>query len=285
MAKITLERGITVLGKVTDEAGKPIAGAVIRTKFLNDIREAKTDKVGTYQLAGCEPAMARIVVSAKGRATDMQEVRCAADMGPVNFAMKPGGKIRIRRAGRKRQAGRQRPHLLPTMRRRYAYLNSTTSTNTQTARGVAVERGPGGRISCGYLSAGDMQMPNQRLIARDKEYVFRTHPMLVISGSVIDSETKKPVKSFRVVPGIRGYRYPAIPMTGTQTHIDWVRGESYLAKDGHTAVQCDREELAHLVRIEADGYRVAVSRDVKSDKGKVQVDFALIKAKEIAATL
>jgi hypothetical protein len=30
-------------GRVTDDSGKPIVGALIRTKFINDIREARTD--------------------------------------------------------------------------------------------------------------------------------------------------------------------------------------------------------------------------------------------------
>ncbi len=94
-ARIVLERGLTVAGTVTDEAGKPIAGALVRTKFANDIREARTGSDGVYTLVGCEPRSARIVVSAKGKATDMQERNVAADMGPVDFRMKPGGTVRI----------------------------------------------------------------------------------------------------------------------------------------------------------------------------------------------
>ena len=48
-SKITLDRGLTVTGKVTDEAGKPIAGALVRTKFFNDLREATTGPDGVYR--------------------------------------------------------------------------------------------------------------------------------------------------------------------------------------------------------------------------------------------
>src|SRR5205823_2559787 len=96
VGKVVLNRGLTVIGKVTDEAGKPIAGALIRTKFLNDIREAKTGADGAYRLAGCEPRATKIVVSAQGRATDMKELNIASEMGPVDFQMKPGGTVRIR---------------------------------------------------------------------------------------------------------------------------------------------------------------------------------------------
>ena len=48
-----------------------------------------------------------------------------------------------------------------------------------------------------------MQLRMQPLIAREEEYVFRTPAALVVSGKVIDAVTKKPIKKFRVVPGVR----------------------------------------------------------------------------------
>src|SRR5262249_19779467 len=48
VAKVTLARGLTLTGKVTDDAGRPIDGALIRTKFHNDLRQAKTGPDGVY---------------------------------------------------------------------------------------------------------------------------------------------------------------------------------------------------------------------------------------------
>ncbi len=95
-AKIILKRGLTVSGRVTDEKGKPIAGAIVRTRFSNDLRKAVTGADGGYRLSGCRPEPVRLVVSAKGRAIDMKEIRVEPDMAPVDFQMKPGGKIRVR---------------------------------------------------------------------------------------------------------------------------------------------------------------------------------------------
>ena len=53
-ASIVLEHGMTVVGKVADETGKPIAGALARTWFHNTIRKAVTGADGSYQLRGCE---------------------------------------------------------------------------------------------------------------------------------------------------------------------------------------------------------------------------------------
>jgi hypothetical protein len=89
--KIVLPPGLTVAGKVTDEEGQPIADARLRIKFLNSVRETKTDAAGAYQLKGCEPGTHHIIASAKGRAIDMQQVQITADMEPVDFLLQPGG--------------------------------------------------------------------------------------------------------------------------------------------------------------------------------------------------
>ncbi|WP_206028693.1 carboxypeptidase-like regulatory domain-containing protein [Thalassoroseus pseudoceratinae] len=88
---IELTPGLTVMGRVADSEGEPIAGALLRRKFFNDIRKATTNANVEYRINGCEPGMAKVVVSTDGKAVDMQEVRIGSDMEPVNFQMKPGG--------------------------------------------------------------------------------------------------------------------------------------------------------------------------------------------------
>ena len=75
-------------------------------------------RTGDYRLIGCEPKMARIVVSAKGRATDMKQVRVAPEMGPVSFEMKPGGKVRVRVLDEKGDPAPRIAYFLPAMARR-----------------------------------------------------------------------------------------------------------------------------------------------------------------------
>jgi len=89
-AKIKLKPGLTISGTVADEAGQFIEEASVRTNFLNDLREAKTNAQGAHRLAGCDARVTRIVLSAKGMATDLQTVRVDPEMKPVNFHMQPG---------------------------------------------------------------------------------------------------------------------------------------------------------------------------------------------------
>ncbi len=100
-------------------------------------------------------------------------------------------------------------------------------------------------------------------------------PALVISGTVVDAETKEPIKRFRVVPGWRH----------DQSDMSWSTRESFVASQGRYRVRHTTDRFAHLLRIEADGYRTAVSRDIKSHEGNVTIDFELKKSEGIGATV
>lgn len=280
-AKIALERGLVITGRVTDEAGKPIAGALVRTKFLNDIRQAKTDEKGVYHLVGCEPRTARVVVSAKGRALDMKEVRVAPDLGPVDFQMKPGGKICVRVLDPQGKPAPRARIFFQEWRGRIDYFEFDHINQYADRNGVwEWNEAPLDEFKADICPPNGMQLVERPLQAREKEHVFHTYPKLVVSGSVVDAQTRKPIPSFQVVQGIGGDLEPDGDM-----HISWMRNKSLAAKDGRYRVEFDREYLAHLVRIEADGYQVAVSRELRSDEGKVSVDFALSRAKDVAATV
>jgi uncharacterized GH25 family protein len=273
-ARIVLDRGLAVTGRVTDDAGRPIAGALIRTKFLNDIREAMTNTDGTYTLAGCEPRTAKIVVSAKGRATDMKELRLDPEMGPVDFRMKPGGKVRVRVVDERGKPVRRARIFFQWWRGPFSYFEFNHVGQYADKDGVWIwDEAPLDEFKADICPPDGMELLQQRLIARDEEYVFWTPKALVISGKVTEAATKQPVKDFLVVPGIRW----------DAAHMNWARGEGFHAGDGHFEYRPKRGELAYLVRIEADGYDVAVSREIKSTEGNVSLDFELKPASNLIA--
>jgi hypothetical protein len=273
--KITLQRGITVTGKVTTEEGEPIAGALVRTKFLNDIREATTDADGVYKLVGCEPRVARIIVSAKGRAIDMQEVRIEPDLKPVNFRLQPGGKVRIRVVDENGDGIPKARIFFQGWRGRYEYFEFKVTQYADENGVWEWNEAPKDGFLADICRPGGMQLGRQLIVARDEEYVFRPPPALVISGKIIDAETKEPIKSFRVVPGIRG----------SPSQMNWVPGQIFAGTDGQFTMRRFHDYFAWIVRIEASGYLPAVSRDIKSDEGNVTIEFELKKGKDVATTL
>ena len=276
IAKIVLQRGLSVGGKVIDETGRPIVGALVRTKFLNDIRKAVTGPDGAYRLIGCEPRVARIVVSAPGRATDMQETRVEAGMPPVDFRMKPGGTVRIRVVdGRGNPIPRTRI-FFQWWRGRFQDFEFDHVNQFADNQGVwEWKAAPLDEFKADICPPDGMQLGSQSLIARKEEYVFRPPPPLVVSGFVVDAETKQPVIKFRVVPGIRS----------SAAHMNWDRSDSFISLGGRYQIRDRYGYYGHLVRIEADGYRPAVSRTIKSDEGNVSIDFELTRAKDFDATV
>ena len=271
-AKIVMNRGLTVAGKVTDEAGKPIVGALVRTKYNNNVRQAKTGSDGVYRLVGCEPVATKIVVSAKGRATDMKELTIAADMGPVDFQMKPGGTVRIRVLDEKGNPVPRARILLQQWRSPFFKYFEFDHVNQYADRnGVWVwNEAPLDEFKADICRPDGMQLPRQSLVARAEEYIFRVSGELVVSGKVIDAVTHKPIREFRVTPGGRDNQSP----------IFWKQNLSFVATDGHYQIRQTRVEFINQIRVEADGYHPAVSRDIKSDEGTISIDFALKPARE-----
>ena len=151
-------------------------GPLVRTKFLNDIREARTGPDGVYKLVGCEPKTTRMVVSAKGRATDMKELMIEPDMGPVDFRMKPGGTVRIRVARRRRASPVPKARIF--FQRWRGDVSSTSSSTTSLNTPTRMASGSGTRRR--WMNSGRTSAPptgrncsQQPLIAREQEYVFR----------------------------------------------------------------------------------------------------------------
>jgi Carboxypeptidase regulatory-like domain len=278
-AKIALDPGLTLTGTVTDESGNPIAGARIRAKFSNDVREAKSGSDGIYRLSGCDHVTARIVAWAKGCATDMQELRVEPDMKPVEFQMKPGGTVRIRVVD---SQGNPVPKARIFFQRWrgefYQYFEFDIVSEYADEHDIwEWHEAPLDEFKADICPRGVEAMPlsKQSLIARPEEYVFKLPPPLVISGKVVDAESKKPIGKFQVVWGIRD----------ADSHMTWVRTRILTAHDGQYEFRPNYDYFANLIRIEAEGYLPAVSRAVTNDEGNVTIDFELKKGKNVAATV
>jgi len=267
--RVELQPGLTVAGNVTDEVGKPIVGARVRTKFVNDIRETTTDEQGAYRLMGCEPRAARIVVSAKGRATDMRDVQVGPELQAVDFSLKPGGRIRIRVED---ESGEGIPNARIFFQRWrgmwFEYFEFDHVSQYADDNGVwEWNEAPLDEFKADICPPHRMQLSEQSLVARDEEYVFRTPPILEVSGSVVDATTNEPIKAFRVIPGVK--------FSGSPSELHWMQDDSYEAADGNYRINFTRSYPSHWVRIEAEGYETAVSRALKSNEGDVDLDFAL----------
>jgi protocatechuate 3,4-dioxygenase beta subunit len=275
--KTILKVGAVVTGKITDETGKPLAKALVRTRVGNDSRTAFTDKKGVYRLEGCDPGNVRIVVSAKGLASELRDVEVDPHLGPVDFQLKPGKTIRIRVLDEQGQPVSKAQIYFQRERGQSDFFEFDQAPRETDVDGVWEWTGaPADELMATISRPGGMMLTMRPVVARKDEYVFRVPSALVISGRVVDAGTKQVIKNFRVV---RGYRWK-----GGQEQILWDNNK-VTSTDGSFRMQETYEQSAYLVRIEADGYLHAVSREIKSDEGHVAIDFELLGGKEVAATI
>ena len=67
--------------------------------------------------------------------------------------------------------------------------------------------------------------------------------------------------------------------------VVWEQNNNVAATGSTYEIKKTYENGANLVRVEADGYMPAVSREIKGDEAKVTIDFELLKGKTVAVTI
>ena len=196
-------------------------------------------------------------------------------MGPVDFQMKPGGTVRIRVLDEKgNPVPRARIFFQHWRSLFFNYFEFDHVSQYSDEKGIWVwNEAPLDEFKADICRPDGMQLPRQSLIARPDEYVFRVPGALVVSGEVIDAATRKPIPEFRVVPG----------QTVDQQPVFWRRTESFTAKGGHYRIHETRGDSVNLIRIEAEGFQPAVSREIKSDEGAISINFELDRGLSIIA--
>ncbi|MCU0720970.1 MAG: M56 family metallopeptidase [Pirellula sp.] len=270
---IVMEKGLTVTGKIVDTDGKPIQGALIRTKVFNDIRSTQSDADGAYNLIGCQEGVARVVVSAPGMAVDMKSASIDRTLEPVNFTMQPGGNVRIRVMDEfGKPVPKARIFFQGWREQKYDYFEFDHVNQYADGNGVwEWNEAPLDEFHADICRPGGMALARQSLIARAEEYVFSCPPELVVVGRVIDAETKRPIEEFQVIPGVRS----------SPQHMNWVRGTILEAKKGSFSYTESHDYFAHLLKVQARGYLPLESRDIKSNEGRIELTFELKRGAEI----
>jgi hypothetical protein len=181
-----------VTGKVTDEGGKPIRGAIVRTwndraSSKDAIHRAVTGPDGVYRLHGCEARAAKIVVSSPGHAIDVKALQIEAEMKPLDFQMKRGGTIRIRVVDERDRPIFKARLLFQEWRHSVPYFEFNEFNRETDSRGIwEFQEAPFDEIKADIDFPGRNGFSLQSLRPRNQEYVFRLLPASFVSGTVVD---------------------------------------------------------------------------------------------------
>jgi hypothetical protein len=265
-AQLVLGQGATLTGRVTDKSGAPVAGAAVQTSNGNWRRKVVTDADGRYRLVGCEPALLSVTAWAKGFAPVSKPALLQHQSAPVDFQLTIGGRLRLRVLD---AHGKPIPHARVYLSPLTDYEVEGLSQYTDRQGAWEWTQAPADDYYATVSVPERSWQDSESVHARAEEYVFREAPELMVSGIVIDAETKQPIERFRMVPG----------RVADRTYWQWAN--SFEGTGGNYWVRRKERTVDFGLRIEADGYLPAVSGRIKKNQGHVTVDFSLKKGEDI----
>lgn len=271
---VTLEKGISLPGRVLDTEGNPIAGAVVRLgpdRFGTDKTEARTDEEGRFELKNCELGKTVLTVQAPGFSPQILDVD-VKDKNEVGVALRlePPHTLRIRVID---QDGEPIPNVQFAVDgwRGYRSLEHRGRTNSN---GEAIwESAPPDAMICDFFKSGRMANRDVPCVPGEEFNVVTLYPELEISGRVIDREGEKLVASFRM---IRGQNQSNLRETY------WRTDETHAFENGAFRFNFDEPMKSWQLKVIAEGYKPKVSREFKSTEGRVRYSFLLERASTLS---
>jgi hypothetical protein len=268
-AVMVLDRGITVTGRVTDLAGRPIADAQLlagEDYFLRDW--AQTDETGRFEFRHLRPLNRSflLTVQAPGFAPQRRELPVEKGLAPVEFALEPA-RLLIGRVVDSSGKPIEGPVVVSAYWNRYRTVKWEGHTDSN---GLFVwDYPPRDAIQIRISRSGYRELELE-VVADDREQTFVLARPTTIKGSVTDSETGEPISQFKVTPGAH---WRSGNRATWQTSEGWVKWFT----DGRYSYEFSGDATAYAVRIEADGYVPFESPFVDANETEVTIDIALSK--------
>jgi thiol-disulfide isomerase/thioredoxin len=284
---VKMERGNTIKGRVIDETGKPIAGAVVYSNYMETREETdtKTDAHGEFKIDNLPDSNdAYLGVYAPGKMSTIKEMTISKMSPPVEVVMKPQGKpIKIKIIDKE---GKPVSGFWIAIERwgKHRLVNDVLFQGKPGERGKTGKDGvwvwaaaPEMEVVFDMFDGIHLDLRNKLVTARDEEYVFTAAPALRVTGKVLDAATNEPVPAFTV--------YLGIGFEGSK-ELSWEL-QANAGKGGFYSIGETYERTKFGIKIEAAGYETATSRDIQNDEGSVTVDFSLKKlsADKLSQTL
>jgi protocatechuate 3,4-dioxygenase beta subunit len=255
-ATLTLKQGVTVVGWVTDPAGKPIKDAIVvlgdSPYFASRPSEFLTDADGRFRLPPLAPTHTTLTVIAPGFSPQLRRVNLQSGMTSQDFRMEPGKPIRLRVVD---AAGRPLANAGVSLSE-WKGLNSLHNSLSAKARDTKIPRQTSADGAWEWTWAPDDPVklfvysrgfaPVELEIAGGAPLRTVTlKPEHRVTGSVTDAVTGKPLPAFTIIP-VNVFR---------KDFLSAERLNAKTGKNGRLSFVADRTDIPLRLRIEAPGYR------------------------------
>jgi RNA polymerase sigma factor (sigma-70 family) len=267
---VVLRRGIVVTGRVVDREGHPVRGARVRTgseRFGPDPTIVETDGDGRFRLGHLRPRETVITVQAKGYGPERIELDACTGLPPLELTLGAPRTIQGRVVDRD---GRPLPGIQVTLAywRRLHTLDWNAETGTDGR--FRWENAPREEVWLNAFGNGFIGVQNHVVPATGSETVIKMARTLRVTGTVLDDRTRKPIESFMLTPGTE---------SEDGSHTYWDKSRSKRQEAGRYEFRFKEPAgNGHLLRIDAEGYSLGISRRIADAEGDARIDFELVPA-------
>jgi len=202
----TLNPGLTLTGRVTDQAGQPLGGVKVAHKasVLDqpiDRLESRTDFDGRFVLPKLAVGNYDFTATAEGFAPEYRRIKVQPGMEPVEIRLKTGAVLRLRLVD---EQGAGVPGAMVRLQC-WGEHGEASATIWQADSGsdgrVEWSSAPNGMLQIGILKEGFALETGILVPADGQEHVFTLQRALTVEGHVVDAETGDPVAAFKVFRG------------------------------------------------------------------------------------
>ncbi len=275
-AEAILDEGVSVLGRVIDDRGRPIVGATVALGADRRIRErgfpsVATDAEGRFRFDHLPPGTQTLTAQAPGRAPELADVVVAPDLKPVEFRLVPGHNISGRVVDRD---GKPLEGVTVQAMDWKGHMSLDWTTKTNAEGRFTWDSAPGEPVLLTLTKPGYVMVGQREFHAGKGETQATMYPPLRIRGKVLDARSGQPVPQLTVVIGAY-YRFSN--PDGHFNQVNWDRrGTWRVPAPGQYETEYSLSTVAAVaVRIEAEGYKPATSEPFKMEAGDVTFDAKL----------
>ncbi|HUT45328.1 MAG TPA: carboxypeptidase regulatory-like domain-containing protein [Sedimentisphaerales bacterium] len=265
---MVMKQGLTVSGRVIDANDRPIEGASVAQgsdRFGSHYPSTQTDSEGQFEFENSRPGEMVLTVQAKGYSPDLKNFTIYKGMEPLEFRLEHGHTIRGRIMD---TAGNPISGAFVAADTWRGHRSLEWRVDTDAEGRFKWNEAPADEVLIDMGKQHYMSVRNYGMSPSEQEYEITMPPELKIRGKVVDAETGEPISEFKLLSGIDW---------GGDRPISWQRRNTKTFNQGQYEIGFSYPYPAHLIRIEAEGYKPGISRPIGSDEGEVTSDFKLEK--------
>ncbi len=261
-AILVLKSGLSLSGQVTDEWSGPVADAKVSLgQFDSDSNpSSRTDSDGMFVLKGLPTGRNHLTVTAEGFAPERISVEVATNNQSLAIQLKTGALLRLRVID---EAGNGVEHARVQLQGWRGHKTFGWGGFTDPEGRIEWRSAPHDELDLFVGKQGFFYSRNNLITADGEEHLITLHPQLTVTGTVVDSETKQPIQSFKAIPGSDGQ--------------NWQRLGLAHGTNGHYQLTFEEYQLPFLIRFEAEGYEPEVSKVLPQKATNATCNLALQK--------